>query len=123
MAYNAYVLIDKNNRLSFLDILKELKKYSINTITSNQGCINIENYKFMLTFNEESYVEEEAKDLLHGHKDVLVKSNFVPDNTRLEIHGEDDPNMDYFNDFLHIISKLAEHPSLLVYEQAGEEFI
>lgn len=123
MAYNAYVLIDKNNKLSFSDILKELDKYSVNTITSNQAYINIENYKFMFDFNEENHVEQETKELLQEHQEVSVKSGFVSSNTRIEIHGQDDPNMDYFNDFLHIISKLAKHPSLLVYELAGEEFI
>ncbi len=123
MAYSAYVLINKDNKLSFSNILKELNKYSIDAITSNQACINIENYKFMFDFNEESYVEEETKELLQEHQEVFVSNRFVPSNTRIEIHGQDDPNMDYFNDFLHIMSKLAKHPSLLVYEQAGEEFI
>ena len=117
------MLIDKKNSLSFTDILELLKKYTINTVGSNKGCINIGTYKFMLYFNEEKYVENETKELLEQHKVISAKSSFIPSNIRVEIHGEDDPNMDYFNDFLHVISGLARHPSLLVYEQAGEEFI
>lgn len=123
MAYNAYALIDRNNKLSFADILEELSSYPVNFISSNEACIDTGNYKFNLYLNEDNYIEDETNELLRQYESTLSKSNFRSSNMRIEVYGEDDPNMDYFNDFLHIISKLAKHPSILVYEQAGEEFI
>lgn len=121
MSYEALVLINKSVDLDLPKILDGLIRYAVIKTSENEAVIGVNDYKFKFTFRQKDSVLKEAKELLEGNE--KLKNNFIPGDTRVEIYGPDDPDMDYFNDFILIVSQLAKHPSLLVYEQAGQEFI
>ena len=121
MSYGAFALIRENSGFSLFNAISELDQYAAKEIGTNEVLIEINRYVFTLTYMQGESILAESVELLKSDKSL--QGDFLPGNSRIEIYGVDDPDMDHFNDFVFIISKLAKHPSLLVYEQAGEEFI
>lgn len=121
MSYKAIALISKNSDLDFSGVLDELDKFTVLRSEKSKALIDVNGYQFECIFRQEKFVQEETEDLLATNK--VIKPNFLPGNIRVEIYGPDDINMDHFNDFILIIGKLASHPSILVYELAGQAFI
>lgn len=123
MSYSAFVLIDRSGDLNFSSVLAELKEYELTKLSETEASLNIKGYSFRLFYRKESFVLEESENLVRQYENSEFDPKFEPSDARVEILGESDPNMDYFNDFLLVLEKLAENPSLAVYEEASEEFI
>ena len=80
--------------------------------------LHINEYQFILKINDEVEIKEEIQGLINIGK----ISKDIRSDIRLEIYGQDDFNMDYFNDFTFIVSALNKS-GFVIYSLAGEEVI
>ena len=115
------VLVSQDFPKSFDDILDSFQDLKVVKCSDMNAFIQINDFNFNFNFNNDDSVVLETLEILK--KGGYVNDGFVPGRSRIEISGDDDPNMDYFNDFLMILSSLSKQSGLLVYELAAQEFV
>jgi hypothetical protein len=81
-------------------------KREIDSIT-----VTIDNYKFRVYFSDGSHVGEESKEMagvfaIDAGGNPVNKADIENCTRRFEMAGDDDANMDYFNDSLYVIDSM-----------------
>ncbi len=121
MAYE-YFIFDLNciehpmKRMETLLINHYAKQKICPKIITNGKYLNLEfaDYKFYLTYIEEDWVILESKDIADSFsKHREDKEKIANCTSRIEFYGEEDFNMDYFNESLFIIETIIENNFLV----------
>lgn len=79
-----------------------------------------DNYRLYIAFSEESYVNEEALEIaaeskLDWNETAFDKAKLETCNKRFEVWGDDDFDMEYFNDSLYIIEEIERFNDVVIF--------
>ncbi len=115
MSYQAFIYTKEKYNIDTGKVIDTLKNFKcdVNNQTIN---IHVGEYRFSITINDNPEVNSESLELIHQNK--LPKD--IQTNIRLELSGDEDINMDYFNDYIFITTTLTDK-GYIVYDLAGEE--
>jgi hypothetical protein len=128
--YNYLIYLNPEFKKTLGELLEELKNYFADKKSSpNDFQIDKEkitllynNYTFFINENSEEYISEEllelnesfdGKDFAGADIDIQKFSNSTK---RFELYGEDDFDMDYFNESLFIIDFFEKDSNYLILE-------
>jgi hypothetical protein len=116
MAYG-YFIFDKNIKERTLEKIQTiLETHYLNSagkpdIQLNDKLLTLKfnDYKFHFVLNDEKWIIEESKEIaedLANHRSD--KGEIAHCSTRIEFDGDDDFDMDYFNESLFILDELSK---------------
>ncbi|WP_394776631.1 hypothetical protein [Flavobacterium sp.] len=116
---DANLIALKNNLESFYQSVTENKPEIV--LENNQ--INLvfeDNYRLYIAFSEEAYVNEEALEIaaeskLDWNETAFDKAKLETCNKRFEVWGDDDFDMEYFNDSLYIIEEIERFNDVVIF--------
>ncbi|QGK72958.1 hypothetical protein [Flavobacterium sp. SLB02] len=117
---DASLTVLKNNLKTFYDRPIITNKPEI-VLEDNQ--INIlfdDQYQLYIAFSEEEYVNEEALEIaeeqqLDWNENTFDKATLETCRKRFEIWGDDDFDMDYFNDSLFVIEEIEKFSDVIIF--------
>ncbi len=83
--------------------------------------VAFDNYKFEIFLTDESHVIEEAAEIANDRVTDYAENSFDKEklktsSKRFEISGEDDFDMDYFNDSLFIVEATEKFKGVIVFD-------
>lgn len=90
-------------------------------LENNQITIIFDNeYRLCIVFSEEEYVNEEALEIAQEHsldynQNAFDKTQLETCYKRFEIWGDDDFDMDYFNDSLFVIEAIEKFNGIIIF--------
>ncbi|KUJ59638.1 hypothetical protein AR687_22160 [Flavobacteriaceae bacterium CRH] len=116
---NADIHVLKNNLEEFY-AQSENEKPTL-TLESNQ--LNIlfnDEYSLYVYFSEEEHINEEAREFaaeykLDWNENTTDKEKLKTCKKRFEISGDDDFDMDYFNDSLFVIQEIEKFNNVIIF--------
>lgn len=116
---DANLIALKNNLETFYKSVTENKP---EIILENEQ-INLvfeDNYRLYIAFSEEAYVNEEALEIaaeskLDWNETAFDKAKLETCNKRFEVWGDDDFDMEYFNDSLYIIEEIERFTDVVIF--------
>ena len=80
-------------------------------------------YKFIFTLNKEDWVQEESKDIAETFGKNRADYNRISNSQkRIEFYGEEDFNMDYFNDYLLILENIQREMHVTIFDTDNGKF-
>jgi hypothetical protein len=86
--------------------------------------IQFPGFGFSIVKDGASHVIEEAKEISTRYGTATGKQHRISDcNTRFDVQGDDDPDMDYFNDYLYIIEAAQKLGEAYAFDNASATFI
>ena len=113
MAYEHFILIGNHSDFTLTALAEKIKGINWGshqvtiTPTSTAISISINGWQFEIEMNEEAYVLEESEEMANDHAqhhDLFEQIKSC--QKRLEIGGDPDFDMEYFNDFCFILEKI-----------------
>lgn len=119
-ASDANLIVLKNNLKNFYAKPVIENKPEI-ILDDNQITILFEDdYRLYIAFSEEIYVNEEALELaqeseLDWNENAVDKTKLESCQKRFEIWGDDDFDMDYFNDSLFVIEEIEKFDDVIIF--------
>jgi hypothetical protein len=83
--------------------------------------VDFDNYKFEISLSDGSHVIEEAVEIANDRVTDYAENNFDKEklktsSKRFEISGENDIDMDYFNDSLFIVETIEKFRGVIVFD-------
>jgi hypothetical protein len=86
--------------------------------------IQFPGFGFSIVKDGASHVIEEAKEISTRYGTATGKQHRISDcNTRFDVQGDDDPDMEYFNDYLYIIEAAQKLGEAYAFDNASATFI
>ena len=132
MSYKAFILLPDTSNIT-LDEAKNIlssgfrddeRRISINKDDNKKLVILIEDWKCSIYPNTNASVLEESAELAeHFARSSIEKNEIKSYSKRLEVICEDDPEMQFFNDYLTVLQELGSIKNAKVWEQAQQGFI
>jgi hypothetical protein len=115
---DADLTVLKNNLESFY--AKSSRRPNISQI-DKVITVDFDNYKFEISLSDGSHVIEEAAEIANDRAADYAENNFDKEklktsSKRFEISGEDDIDMDYFNDSLFIVEITEKFKGVIVFD-------
>lgn len=93
-------------------------------VVDTQLTLTINDYAFTVHHVNAPHVLEESGDIARKYaKDNPQQAAMAACATRFEMYGDDDPNMDYFNDSLILQACIAELGDVFVFDPYGGKFM
>jgi hypothetical protein len=145
MCYQAFILLPANCEVSLNDIEDYVWRfYSRLNIPEERWRVRMENSAVLLTvdswnlylgINREAWVIEEAAEIaealqqgkMHAASpECLERAHNAPLATysvRIEISSDEDPNMDYFNEYIFAIESLEHLPGSVPLDPQAQMFM
>lgn len=117
MAYSAFIFSSQKEFSNIDDLMTLLSDFHPKRKSNDSLTISIGKYRFTITTNSDKVMLPEVKQFIANgaiRKDTI-------DTFRFELSGEDDSNMDYFNDFIFIASRISSHPAFEIYDIASQK--
>ncbi|MBS7231424.1 hypothetical protein KHA90_10350 [Flavobacterium psychroterrae] len=116
---DASLMALKNNLDAFYESVTENKP----EIVLESDKINLvfeDDYHLYIAFSEEAYVNEEALEIageskLDWNETAFDKAKLETCNKRFEVWGDDDFDMEYFNDSLYIIEEIERFTDVIIF--------
>ena len=131
MGYNYYgylVLIERSSEITiealkkcFLDAYQRDSRSVLIDHQENELIIRIDNYSFNILLKQSPDVQKEAFELSNAYLwHHAKKAKLAQCDICLEISGEPDPDMEYFNDSLKVIDTISVFKGTYIFDpQAG----
>ena len=130
--YSYLVLLTDESDFSLAELAARLEHFygkagqgNVAVVTKEESLkVKVGDYAFQLHYNQEDYVVEEsqeiAEDAATNHPD---KARIAACRRRLEIAGEDDPDMDYFNDSLYLLEIIETFSGVFIFDPYDGRFL
>tara|TARA_R110002050_G_scaffold45646_1_gene107877 strand:+ start:924 stop:1280 length:357 start_codon:yes stop_codon:yes gene_type:complete len=116
MPYRSFIFLKNNSELNLNSLSKSLRCW--NTTEINDGLIiNVRGYVFRIMVNNRPHVTNETLELI---KNTDLPGNIKTD-LRIEVSGEDDYDMEFFNDYLLILEKISKNNGLVIFNSTSNE--
>lgn len=85
--------------------------------------LKIKDYMFTYSLIAEDWVQEESRDIADtfGRKRndyMIIKES----RSRVEFYGDDDPDMDYFNDYLLMLERIQAELPVIIFDTENGKF-
>jgi hypothetical protein len=82
-----------------------------------------EEYYFYFLLVDKDWVAEESREIANHHSKKPFASTIRDCKYRVEFYGDDDLNMDYFNDYFALIEELQKIPGIIIYDYPNGAFL
>lgn len=117
---NASLSLLKNNLETFYQKGTIENKPEIVLDNNQIDIIFDDDYQLHIAFSEEEYVNDEAVELAEQYEfdwneNVFDKAKLETCHKRFEIWGDDDFDMDYFNDSLFVIEEIENFSDVIIF--------
>lgn len=118
---NGDLFLLKENLESFYDNETTAERPEI-TLDDNQINITFDDgYQFYIFFSEGEHVNQEAKEIaeefeLDWNETPFDKEKLKTCQKRFEVWGDDDIDMDYFNDSLFVIEQIEKFAGVIIFQ-------
>lgn len=116
MPYRFFIFIKKDSEFS-LDYLSKILRDWNTTEVKDGLIIKVRGYVFQITINNQPHVANETLE--------LIKSTDLPENIktnlRIEVSGEDDYDIEFFNDYLLILENISKENGLIIFNLNSNE--
>ena len=117
---DASLIALKNNLETFYDRPVIENKPEILLEDNQINIIFDDEYQLYIAFSEEEYVNEEALEIaqeqqLDWNENTFDKTVLETCRKRFEIWGDDDFDMDYFNDSLFVIEQIEQFSDVIIF--------
>jgi hypothetical protein len=132
MKYTAFALVPSDTDTSLRQAETYIREFYAQQSHAASGTIQIvsqdetltihlDSWRMFVVYNCEPYVLEESKDiaemLSRRHPEMMKLQGY---GCRFELWSDEDPNMDYFNEYLFVLEQLSKIPeAVLVDHQSG----
>jgi hypothetical protein len=130
MSYETFVMLPTTTQVTLPEIETRLRTLFSNSIKTRPDFqisqradyieLNFTNYRFYVGIADEPHVLREAQEIAAEFPEVEFKGEY---DKRIEISADDDPNMDYFNDFVFIVEELQNLEGAIAYQHRIGQFI
>jgi len=129
-SYSYLAFIQPTSDADIEVLKKNLDTFYNNSNVEEKPCISLKNnkiiinfsekYKFYIYLSEKEYVIEEAEEFAQNGGLDWADKPFDPKKLktcrkRFDIWGEDDYDMDYFNDSLYIIEQVEKFSDVIIF--------
>lgn len=81
-----------------------------------------EEYYFYLALVEESWVAEESREIADNQAKRSEAEVIRNCRYRIEFYGDDDVNMDYFNDYFALMEEIQKIPGAIIFDYPNGKF-
>jgi hypothetical protein len=124
--YNYFALIKPGSQADIKQLAEKIKAFYANnkrqiTVLQNKDniLVTIDSYNFKIVLVDNEDVLAESKEMSnHYNQDYasipIDKTNFENCKRRFEISGEEDFDMDYFNDSLYILECIEQFDGVTI---------
>lgn len=86
--------------------------------------LHLGNYRFHFIHKDEDWVKEESAEMADNYRGTAVSKDQIRQcASRIEFYGDEDPQMDYFNEQFSLLEKLKDEPGLLIFDYLNNQFI
>ncbi len=134
MAYIYYqktIWLKENETFDFNELGNILARYFNEryngkiSVEQQQKSITIskKNWKYYLRFNDAHYVLAENQEIFQFTTVLNPYQNEINPSFRIEAWGDDDPDMDYFNDTLNIEEFIAKEYDCIIYDPQANQIL
>ncbi len=81
-----------------------------------------EEYYFYLSVVDETWVIEESREIAQSHGSRNESGVIRECAYRIEFYGDDDLNMDYFNDYFALMEEFQKIPGVIIFDYPNNAF-
>lgn len=86
--------------------------------------LHLGNYRFHFIHKDEDWVKEESAEMADNYRGTAVSKDQIRQcASRIEFYGDEDPQMDYFNEQFSLLQRLKDEPGLLIFDYLNNQFI
>lgn len=86
--------------------------------------LHLGNYRFHFIHKDEDWVKEESAEMADNYRGSAVSKEQIRQcASRIEFYGDEDPQMDYFNEQFSLLQQLKDEPGLLIFDYLNNQFI
>lgn len=86
--------------------------------------LHLGNYRFHFIHKDEDWVKEESAEMADNYRGSAVSKDQIRQcASRIEFYGDEDPQMDYFNEQFSLLQQLKDEPGLLIFDYLNNQFI
>lgn len=127
--YDALVLVDPSSPITFQDVEKVLRARSFSVppaiqATADHLIVTLNGYHLKLWWAAGPHVRQESAELANEHaKGHPARDRIALCSTRIEVSGDEDMDMDYFNDYVFILEELEKIGTVYIFDVADESFM
>lgn len=130
-SYSAYILPSSN--ATIIALKEYLEEFYQNSDTEDQPEINLsdnqitlifnDEYRFYIYLSEEKHVNEEAVEIAENletdwNEEPFDKEKLKTAQKRFELWGDEDFDMDYFNDSLFILDQIEKFSDIIIFQNS-----
>lgn len=142
--YKVHVLIHPRSALTFESLVEALKKRFRNVEVGTNLCVltwqhfsasldidledvdKIPRWSMRVYWEDEPHVLEEALEIAQDHAHELNESELkeiAMCDKRISTAGDPDPNMDFFNDYVHVLEVFETFSDVFVLDPQAGQFL
>lgn len=103
------------------------KRKKQNPIIQEEGkrlVIDFQGYNFIFSYIREDWIIEESKDIAETFaKNTPYKNQIKNSEARIEFYGDDDFNMDYFNEALFLLEVIFKEGNAAIFDTVSGKFL
>ena len=86
--------------------------------------LHLGNYRFHFIHKDEDWVKEESAEMADNYRGSAVSKDQIRQcASRIEFYGDEDPQMNYFNEQFSLLQQLKDEPGLLIFDYLNNQFI
>jgi hypothetical protein len=86
--------------------------------------LHLGTYRFHFIHKDEDWVKEESAEMADNYRGNAVSKDQIRQcASRIEFYGDEDPQMDYFNEQFSLLQRLKDEPGLLIFDYLNNQFI
>lgn len=134
MAYNLMVLLTEEATFSMeqlaLRLTKEFASENAKVLLEGHGtgglCIVVRfgDWTFQIGHEDQPHVVVESKEIAEYYgKGRPDQHRIAGCKRRITVSGDDDPNMDHFNDYCFLTAVFEEYPGVILFDPQAGEFV
>jgi hypothetical protein len=130
-AYSYFIFSLEKEKNLFEEIKEAIKKKYIDNLEEsiivqtdlNHISISFSGYQFNFSLVQENWVVEESRDIaMTFGKNRKDNKELASCRERIEFYGDDDLNMDFFNESLSLLEMLSKEFNIVIFDYKNGKF-
>jgi len=101
-----------------------VQKASLELPLPSHLLLHLGTYRFHFIMSDEDWVAQESAEMADNYRGSAVSKDQIRQcASRIEFYGDEDPQMDYFNEQFSLLQQLKDEPGLLIFDYLNNQFI
>ncbi|TND04098.1 MAG: hypothetical protein FD123_3869 [Bacteroidetes bacterium] len=94
------------------------------TLSDRTITLNIDGYNLYVGYSDAEHVQAESQEIAESSAEGKPQQSVIAScKARFEMHGDDDEDMDYFNDSLYVQEEIETFKGVFVFDSFNGEFM